>query len=353
MLEKTKYFSGLILTILVVLSVSGCRRPFEPIKLEMIKSTEEGFLLPNSNPGGQAQAKTEEYYKKNLVFTQEVKIPQKWVQRDYETFGYNGQWQDDAVLIKVDRSPITREWTADPNSGTSQKNEAIWVMTSDQVEFSTGWTCTARIESREAAVKFLYNYPNGSLETVMDQEIRAKIQSTFGLAVTDLPMDSLRKEATPVIVQTVTDVKTFFEERGVSITNLGITGGFVYKDPKIVAKMVEVFTAEQEKSIAMAKSVAQVETNKTIQLEADAKAKASLTVKEAEAQGIQLVADAKAYEIEKAQENSGTYITLKRLELEHDKLEKWDGKFPNYFMGSGQDLNMLLSVPQPSEVKNP
>lgn len=326
--------------------VSGCRKPFEPVKLEMIAATEEGFLIPNNNPDDQGQTKTEEYYKKRLVFSQEVKIPQKWVKLGHETIGYNGHWIDDAVLIRVDRSPITREWTADVNSGTSAKNEAIWVMTSDQVEFSTGWTCTCRIESRDSAVKFLYNYPNGSLATVMDQEIRAKIQSTFGLAVTDLPMNTLRLSATPVIVKTIEDVTNFFDERGVKITNLGITGGFVYKDPKIIAKMVEVFTAEQEKSIAIAKSVAQVELNKTIQLEADAKAKASLTVKEAEAQGIQLVADAKAYEIEKAQENSDTYITLKRLELEHDKLEKWDGKFPTYFMGSGENMNMLLTVPE-------
>ena len=35
-------------------------------------------------------------------------------------------------------------------------------MTTDQVEFSTGWTCTARIDSRDDAVKFLHNYPAGS-----------------------------------------------------------------------------------------------------------------------------------------------------------------------------------------------
>ena len=164
----------------------------------------------------------------------------------------SGQWQAAALLVKVDKSPVTREWTADPNSGTSNNNEAIWVMTSDQVEVSTGWTCTARIASRDDAVRFLHNYPNGSLRDVLDTEVRGKLQSTFGLEVTDEPMTKLREEATPHSLRTVKDVTEFFKERGVTITNLGITGGFIYKDKSIMDTMVRVFNAEQEKAIATA-----------------------------------------------------------------------------------------------------
>ena len=151
----------------------------------------------------------------------------------------------------MDKSPVTREWTADPNTGTSKRNEAIWVMTSDQVEFSTGWTCTARIAARDAAVKFLHNYPSGSLQSVMDTEVRAKLQAEFGLEVTDVPMDELRKNATPHIKNVVKTLTTFFAERGITITNLGITGGFVYKDKAIQDMLVKVFNAEQEKAIAV------------------------------------------------------------------------------------------------------
>jgi hypothetical protein len=182
----------------------------------------------------------------------------------------------------------------------------------------------------------------------MDQEIRAKIQTEFALAVTDLPMDTLRKAATPVIRQVTSDITTFFMERGITITNIGITGGFVYKDPKIIDKMVEVFTAEQEKNVAIAKTVAQEETNKTIQLEADAKSKATLTVLKAEAEGIQAVADAKAYEIEKAQENKEIYLELKKLEIDKARMEKWDGKYPVYMMNSGAESpTMLMNIPAP------
>ncbi len=333
---------------LILLSMMGCRRPFEPVKYEMIEPNEAGFMISNKNVSDQASTSPEDYTK-SMVNSQQVQIPQMWKQSGYETFGPNGEWIDAAVLIKVDMSSITREWTADPNSGTSTKNEAIWVMTSDQVEFSTGWTCTAKIASKADAAKFLSNYKNGTLANVMDQEIRAKIQSEFGLAVTDLPMDTLRKSATPVIKTVTKTVTDFFTERGITITNIGITGGFVYKDPKIIAKMVEVFTAEQEKSISIAKTVAQEETNKQIQLEAQAKADAILVQKEAEAKGIQAVADAKAYEISKAQENKELYLELKKIELQQTGLERWDGKYPLYLMGgSGQGgFNMLMNVPSP------
>lgn len=338
---------GTLLVVLLTCTVfTGCWRPFEPVQLEVIQSYEEAFLLPyTESVDKQTSTHGEDFLRKNLVHTQQVKIPQQWVPTGFETFGANGTWKPAAILIKVDKSPVTREWTADPNSGTSSKNEAIWVMTSDQVEFSTGWTCTACIASRDDAVKFLFNYPNGSLEKIMDTELRARLQAAFGLEVTDLPMTELRLKATPHILSVVDEVKSFFLERGITITNLGITGGFVYKDPSIIATMVKVFNAEQEKAIAMAGVAAQSETNKKIQLEADSKAKASLTVLQAEADGIKLVADAKNYEIEKAKDNSETYIALKKIELEKIKLEKWDGKFPLYFMGGSEGLNLLLQTP--------
>jgi hypothetical protein len=333
---------------LVLLLLPGCmRQPFKPVKLETIGTNEEGFLIPYSGDSRkQTSTNNEEFLRANLVATKQIRIPQQWIQLGYETTGWNGEWRDAAKLIKVDKSPVTREWTADPNTGTSNRNEAIWVMTADQVEFSTGWTCTARIAARDDAVKFLHNYPSGSLQSVMDTEVRAKLQAEFGLEVTDLPMDELRKNATPHIRRTVEALTKFFAERGITITNLGITGGFVYKDKAIQDMLVKVFNAEQQKSIAIARTQAQMEENKRVLLEADGKAKAILAEKKAEADGIKAVADAKAYEIQKAKEDLATYLRLKQLELEAKRTEKWDGKFPVYYMGTaGSTPDLLLQMP--------
>jgi hypothetical protein len=48
--------------------------------------------------------------------------------------------------------------------------------------------------------------------------------------------------------------------------------------------------------------------------------------------------------MEKAKQDGKTYLALKNLELQKTKIEKWDGKFPTYFMGQN-DPNLLLQVP--------
>lgn len=345
--SRMRRFLMAAFAVFVVTTNVCCYRPFEPVELETIDTSEEGFLIPLRGDGNrQSSTNSEEDLKKSLVTTKQVQIPQQWVQKGYETMGANGAWQPAARLIKVNRAPVTREWTADPNSGTSNKNEAIWVMTSDQVEFSTGWTITARIASREDAIKFLHNYPNGSLKQIMDTEVRSKLQAVFGLEVTDLPMDELRRAATPHIEKTTKTVSTFFKERGITITNIGITGGFVYKDPSIMKTMVDIFNAEQEKTKAKAATDAQEEKNKRLSMEASGKAQALMTEKKAEAEGIKAVADAKAYEIEKAAQQGDAYITLKRLDIEREKLKVWDGRFPQFYMGTGgQAPDMLLNIP--------
>lgn len=338
-----------LMLLLSLLTISaGCYRPFEPVSLEVINPNEEAFLLPYvGDAKKQTSSDNEQYLKSNMVYTKQVKIPQQWVPRGYEYLGPDGKWQPAAVLVKVDKSPVTREWTADPNSGTSNKNEAIWVMTSDQVEFSTGWTITARIETRDDAVKFLHNYPNGSLTKVLDSEVRSKLQAVFGLEVTDLPMETLRKAATPHIQTTVGSVTQFFKVRGISITNLGISGGFIYKDKTILDTMVKVFNAEQEKAVAAAESAAQEERNKKVIFKAQGEADALLKTKKAEAEGIKLVADAKFYELEKAAEKLQAYVQLKQLELQKELLAKWDGAYPKFFMGGAGERNpeMLLQLP--------
>lgn len=349
--DLRRLFKGPAVSVLMavpVFALSGCWRPFEPVKLEVVAPNEEAFLLPYlGDAKKQESSNNEEYLKANLVYTKQVKIPQQWVPLGYEMLGPNGKWQDAAILVKVDKSPVTREWTADPNSGTSNRNEAIWVMTSDQVEFSTGWTITARIETRDDAVLFLHNYPNGSLTKVLDSEVRSKLQSVFGLEVTDLPMEELRKSATPHIQSTVKQVEEFFKSRGITITNLGISGGFIYKDKSILDTMVRVFNAEQEKAVASAESAAQEERNKMVIFEATGKAEALIKTKKAEADGIKLVADAKMYELEKAGEQLQAYVSLKQLELQKELLMKWDGAYPKYFIGgsSGSGPNMLLQLP--------
>jgi hypothetical protein len=328
------------IALLALLSMTvGCTRPFEPIDLKPIKPNEYAFLVPYGDTNKQESVSSEEYWTKNKVMAKEVRIPKKWVAtgREYAA----GEWKDDAVLILVSGSPVTREWTADASTGTSTKNQAIWTMTADQIEWTVAWTVTARIDTIEDAAKFLSFYPNGSLEEVLDNEVRGRLITVFNMAVTDLPMKELQEHASPVFTKTADDVTKFFKTRGISITNLGPAGPFVYKNKSITEVMEQRFVAKQQAEINQSKTAAKTEENKSIQLVAEAKAKAILTEQKAIADGVKLVADAKAYEITQANKDLATYLSLKRLENDAKLIEKWTGVFPSTFMGPGSPTMLL------------
>ena len=77
-----------------------------------------------------------------------------------------------------------------------------------------------------------------------------------------------------------------------------------------------------------------------------------LSERQAEADGIKLVADAKQYEAEQAKENLEFYVKLKQLEIEKERAAKWDGKYPVYYFGGGQGSapDLLMTMPLPTTV---
>lgn len=253
-------------------------------------------------------------------------------------------------LITVDRAPVTREWCADRNSGTSASNQAIWVESQDSVGFSTGITCTARIPNEESAIKFLFNYPHGSLERVMDMELRGRVQKVMAREAAKEPMDSLREKKNEMLDAVEKDVIPFFEERGIMVTTIGQFGGFTYENPEIQKAIDQVFEAQQDEEVAKAEAKAAEQRRLALQLQGEGEAAKILEARRGEAEGIKVVADAKAYEIEKANSDLKTYLSLKQLEIEQSRLEKWDGRYPLYlFTGEGQQLpQMLLGMPTPT-----
>src|SRR5205814_3822945 len=95
------------------------------------------------------------------------------------------------------------------------------------------------------------------------------------------------------------------------------------------------------KVVAEAKFQAQKKENERIELEANAVAEkarreamgladAKKTTAAAEAEAIREVNRA----LNEAQQNPGLY-SLKALEVEKARVEKWDGRYPTYYMGAG------------------
>lgn len=334
----------------ITLLLSGCAAYKVP-KFVTAETSETVFVVPMlGDTSSQGKINSEEFLEKSLVSTKRIEVPQLYVQTGRMWF--TGHWTPAARVIKVDRAPVTRTWCA----GGEYNDNAIWVESEDSVGFSVGVTITARILTDKEAVTFLYNYPGEAanseaaeakvnLAHVMDKEIRARVQKIFSEEAAKTKMDLLRTQKNSIMKAVETDVIPFFKKRGIEITTIGMYKGFDYENKATQDTIDKVFQAEQEKNVAKAKEEAQLAMNKSIKLKAEGEAEAARLKAKGEADAIKTVADAKSYEVSKTTEKSETYLKLKEFEILMKQLERWDGKFPVYFMGNSP--NTLLQLPTP------
>lgn len=330
-----------LVVLAVAITAAGCR-PYDRPEFVEIDTSETGFLTPlEGNTDNQTAFESERYLQQHKVATKRVQIPHRWVQtgRMYWT----GEWVDLVRLVKVDRSPLTREWTADSSSGTTARNEAIWIESKDSVGFSVGFNCTAFIKEENTA-RFLYMYRSKSLADMMDSEVRARIQSVAAEVAAKYGLDELRSRKQEIIDEVRRDVISFFSERGITITTIGMFGGFTYQNGKIQEAIDETFVAQQLKVISEAKLLAQEKENQRIELEARAFANRERTIAEGEADAMRKIAEAT-----RSAGSDPLFLKVKELEVQQKGIERWDGRYPSYLIelgGSDAGSRLLMELPK-------
>ena len=233
---------------------------------------------------------------------EEIQIPHRWVQT--KRFSWMGEWRPAAKLIVVERTPVTREWNSSKDGGTSAKNQAIYAESKESIGFSVGMNISAQIYTEDDAVRFLYSYNNKSLDEIMDTEIRARVESKFGEECAKYSLNDVLSSKENIMNVVRNDAISYFEEKGITITVLGMKDGIEYDDPKIQQAINEKFSSEQ-------KLVTQQNENAVTISEAEAKAKAKLIEAEAEAEAIRLVSDA-----------------LTDKYNDYCETQRWDGEYP-------------------------
>ncbi|TAL02760.1 MAG: hypothetical protein EPO07_06975 [Verrucomicrobia bacterium] len=344
---------------------SGCIKAYDKPEYVEIDTSETGFLIPLEGDGTQqAKFQSEEYLKQRKVAAKRVQITHRWSQEG--RISNDGRWIATVRLVKVNRSPVTREWmsTATTNGEGNRRpthtDQAIWIESGDSVGFSMGFTCTAFISEDDAA-KFLYWYPSGSLHEVMDREVRARIQQVSAEVAAKYPLDVLRSKKQEISDAVKHDLTNFFATRGITVTTVGMFGGMTYENPAIQRSIDDTFIAQQLKVVSEAKFEAQKKENERIELEANAVAEkarreamgladARKTAAAGEAEAIREVNRA----LNEAQQNPLLY-QLKALDVEKARVEKWDGRYPQWWMAGNNASggpNLLFQVPTPVVPKN-
>lgn len=371
-----------LFALLLVASI-GCR-PYDVPEFAEVQHHESAYLIPLEGASKTEQTKFDsaDSLEHNKVAIKRLQIPHRWVQTGRLYFW--GHYMDTVRLVVVDRTPVTREWTASTVAG-ADKSQAIWLESKDSIGFSLGFNCTAFIDEPDSS-KFLYWYPTtkkldqpdqnfdksiAGLAHVMDAEIRARVVMLGNTISVKYDLDDLRarkyeilnairngvpeeKDATGKVIQEkLQGVIEHFASRGITITNLGQFGGFEYEDPKIQTAINETFVAQQEKVKTEAAFDAQQRKNDRIQLEAEAEAGKAKTIAQGQADAVKIAAEAQSGAIRavaSATKEAGKdplFIQLKQLEVETSRITKWNGQYPSTLMSLGGEggPNLLLNVP--------
>ena len=340
----------ILVSTMSIFALTGCIRSYDRPEYAEIDTSETGFLIPlEGNTGTQARFQSEEYLRELKIAAKRVQITHRWSQEG--RLPNSGRWIGTVRLIKVNRSPITREWTAEATTGTTAKNQAIWIESSDSVGFSMGFTCTAFIPEEQAA-KFLYWYPSGSLADVMDSEVRGRIQQVAAEIAAKYPLDVLRAKKQEISDAVKRDITEFFAQRGVVITTIGMFGGMTYENGEIQKAIDNTVIAQQLKVVNEAKWEAQQRENDRVTLEANAIAERArrIAAGEADAKKIGAAAEAQAIRdvnkaLAEAPQNPLLY-QLRSLEVERARVERWNGQYPGYLLQTGASSpNLMLQLP--------
>lgn len=297
----TKY----VLAPVAICILAGCAP--QPDIIE-IKPNETAFMIQmDGNSKNQKAFMSEEYLTENKVANKRVVIPYVEVPNS----GLFGKYMPAANLIKIDRTPVTREWTRSERTGTSPTNQAISVESSESIDFTIGVVLTASVPESTTA-KFLYHYAGTPLSTIADTNIRGFVQAALSKEFGSRTLDAARKEKAEIFATVFKETKEAFAEKGISIDNLGYSEGMTYSDPNIQKAINETFEAQM-----------------SVQ-------KAEQRVNEAREQRLA------AEEFAKAKEASVAKVDLEIRQLQAQAqmkaVEKWDGRLPTNVVPQGSGL---------------
>lgn len=331
--------SIVLLGVLITLCFTGCVKPYNEPKFELVEPNETAYVVPlQGNTTEQAKFSSVDFLEAHKVAAKRIQVPREWISDGYMI--NSGYYQDQVRVIKVDRTPATVEFHQDNSSANKKDADAIWIESKDSVGFSTGFSVTAMIKEDDTST-FLYRYNAMTLKDVLVKEIRARIQQNAASFAAKYILDDLRARKNEMMDVIRADVVPFFSERGITITTIGQFGGMTYENPQIQSAIDGTFVAQQAKVVNAALLAAQHDANEKAESENLQKKHNAILLAEGEAAAIKLVSDAA-----KEAQSSPAFLRLRELEIEGKRIDKWNGITPGTLI-EGESTGLSMFVPQP------
>ena len=308
-----KKYSLIVTLCLLASQLAGCgKTDYE--ELVEVKPNETAFVvkLEGDTEKGQAAFDSEAFLIQKKVALKRIVIPH----RKRNDGGNSYSWIPTIKVILIDRSPVTREWTASDKKGTSPSNQAISVESSESIDFSIGVTMTASVPET-LAPKFLYNYAGKQLTEIADTNIRGYIQTILSREFGSRSLTDARLQKKEIFEMAFKESKEHFAEKGILIDNLGFADGMTYADPKIQQSINETFEAAMSVD------------------------KARFALKEAELKRAAAEEFAKAKDAAVAKTNLEIAMIMAKAQAEALE-KKWNGAFPANVVPPGTQMLMGL-----------
>jgi hypothetical protein len=318
LIKRSKGMKANLVLLVALVAMSGCMGPPEVLPVDEIGPNETAFLIPmeGASKDGQGKFMSEEFLLENKVAGKRVTIPvrERKIGRGYWSY----EWIPTLKVMKVDRTPITREWTDSEDTGTDKGKQGIKVESKESIGFSAGVTITVSITEDDAHT-YLYWYNVKLLAEVVDQNIRGYIQTYLANEFGKLTIDECRIKKTLVMEAMAKAVTTEFKTRGISVLNVGASEGLTYESGDVQESIDAAYSAQRKLDRAKVDA-------KTAKEKAKGEAEASIAKAEGEAKAMLALAEAEA----KANRLVNESLTPNILALR--ALNKWAGLVPSTLM---------------------
>lgn len=271
-----------IILVMILVVLAGCA-PYGASVLVEVGPNETAFLIPlTGDTTNQVQLQSVQFLKSHQVAVKRVEIPVVSHQTGRNST-YDIEFKPAAILIKVDRSPVTREWTSKKDTGTSSTNQAFGVETVESIGLYVGATCSALITEEDAAT-FLYFFAGKPLAEIMDTNVRGFVQAQFFERIGKLYLTDARATKSTIFSTTFEAMTSQFKPMGITITSFGGSEGFVYDSDQVQKSIDDTFVSQQNVLNSYQQATRQAVDNEIMIGKANAFATATVVAGNAQAQ---------------------------------------------------------------------
>lgn len=277
--------TSLLLPVAAALAFSGTQayaffEKTDRTEIVPIFPNESAFWLPTQGDvkGKQVAMESVEYLNANKIAARNFQIPHVKLQGSAGASIFSGwdYYVPSGRLIKVDRTPFSREWVDATDRGTSSRKEGFPCQSQEGLNIKVGISIGTSVKEADAA-KFLYRFgvhpPAGklsqsgreidndgqiiftsvwhgrSLREVMDDVGRKFVQTLACNEIATRSFDQANKESVQIMDAIRKNATSYFADVGITLDFIGWGDTFEFDDT-VQQAVNRLYIAKQDEAIA-------------------------------------------------------------------------------------------------------